>query len=403
MTYRDTLDWMFAQLPMYQHKGASAYNGKLQGIQAFATHLGEPHLIFKSIHVAGTNGKGSSSHMLASILQEAGYKTGLYTSPHLKDFRERIRIDGQMISEERVVKFISENKIYITKNRMSFFEMSVALAFDLFSKEKVDIAIVEVGLGGRLDSTNIISPEVSLITNIGTDHADLLGDSVEKIAYEKAGIIKPYTPVVVSEKQKETLEVFTHVAKQQQAKLVFAEDVVKKEFTTSLKGNYQDRNIKGVVATIGLLEQFNITEDHIIAGLQKVVENTGLLGRWQVLSRDPLIIADTAHNSEGLSLVLDQLLKEDYRELWIVLGMVKEKNLDQILPSFPKNAHYLFCKPDIPRGLNAEILREKAKAFGLKGEISGSVKQALETAQKAAGKNDLIFVGGSNFTVAEVL
>ncbi|NNK10906.1 MAG: bifunctional folylpolyglutamate synthase/dihydrofolate synthase [Flavobacteriaceae bacterium] len=403
MTYNDTLDWMFAQLPMYQQKGASAYNGKLQGIQAFATHLGEPHLNFKSIHVAGTNGKGSSSHMLASILQEAGYKTGLYTSPHLKDFRERIRIDGEMISEEGVVQFISDNKSYITKNRMSFFEMTVALAFDYFSKEKVDIAVVEVGLGGRLDSTNIIFPEVALITNIGTDHADLLGDSVEKIAYEKAGIIKPYTPVVVSEKQTETTEVFTAVAGRQQAKLVFAEEIVKTAYSTSLLGSYQARNIKGVVATVQLLEQFKVEEEHIKAGLKKVEENTGLLGRWQMLSKHPRIIADTAHNSEGLALVLDQLLKEVYTDLWIVLGMVKEKNLEQILPLFPEKAHYLFCKPDIPRGLDADLLEAKAKEYGLKGKVYGSVSAALESAKERAGKSDIIFVGGSNFTVAEVL
>ncbi|QBA65652.1 bifunctional folylpolyglutamate synthase/dihydrofolate synthase [Muriicola soli] len=403
MTYNDTLDWMFAQLPMYQQKGASAYNGKLQGIQAFATHLREPHLNFKSIHVAGTNGKGSSSHMLASILQEAGYKTGLYTSPHLKDFRERIKIDGQMISEEDVVQFISDNKAYITKNRISFFEMTVALAFDFFSKENVDIAIVEVGLGGRLDSTNIIFPEVALITNIGMDHADLLGDSVEKIAYEKAGIIKPYTPVVVSEKQTETTEVFTAVAGRQQAKLIFAEEMVKKVYSTSLLGSYQERNIKGVAATVQLLGQFKVEEAHIIAGLKKVEENTGLLGRWQIIKSHPKIIADTAHNSEGLSLVLDQLLKEEYQDLYIILGMVKEKNLDQILPLFPEKAHYLFCKPDIPRGLDAHLLEAKAKEYGLKGNVCGSVGEALELAKKRAKNNDIIFVGGSNFTVAEVL
>lgn len=403
MTYRETLDWMFAQLPMYQQKGASAYNGKLQGIQAFATHLGEPHLNFKSIHVGGTNGKGSCSHILASIFQEAGYKTGLYTSPHLRDFRERVRIDGKMISEEAVIRFISDNKKYILKNKMSFFEMTVALAFDHFSKEEVDIAIIEVGLGGRLDSTNIINPELSLITNIGMDHSEMLGDSVEKIAYEKAGIIKPYTPVVVSEKQDETTEVFTSVARQQRAKLVFAQEEVIDAYPTSLLGSYQARNIKGVVASVRLLDQFSISEEHIEAGLMKVVENTGLLGRWQILSRDPLIIADTAHNSEGLSLVLDQLLKEDYTELYFVLGMVKEKNLDQILPLFPKNAHYLFSKPDIPRGLDAEILAQKAEQYGLKGKSYGSVFQALETAKKQAQKKDLIFVGGSNFTVAEVI
>lgn len=403
MTYRETLDWMFAQLPMYQHKGASAYNGKLQGIQAFATHLGDPHLEFKSIHVAGTNGKGSCSHMLASILQEAGYKTGLYTSPHLRDFRERIRIDGRMIPEEVVVEFISDHKSYIEKNNMSFFEMSVALAFEYFRQEKVDIAVIEVGLGGRLDSTNIINPEVSLITNIGMDHTDLLGDTIDKIAYEKAGIIKPYTPVVISERQKETQEVFTSMAEEQRAPLIFAEGIVTETYPTSLLGSYQTRNIKGVIATIKALKGFEVTEGHIKEGLIRVVENTGLKGRWQVLSEGPRIIADTAHNSEGLSLVVDQLGKEKYGKLWFVLGFVKEKNLDQILPLFPKKANYLWCRPDIPRGLEAGILAEKAGKFGLKGEVFESVPKALETARKKAAKDDLIFVGGSNFTVAEVV
>ncbi len=403
MTYRETLDWMFAQLPMYQQKGASAYNGKLQGIQEFSTHLGDPHLTFKSIHVAGTNGKGSCSHMLASILQEAGYKTGLYTSPHLRDFRERIRINGQKIPEEEVMEFIGGNKPYIQKKRMSFFEMTVAMAFDYFSKEGVDIAVIEVGLGGRLDSTNIINPEVSLITNIGMDHTDLLGDTMEKIAYEKAGIIKPYTPVVVSERQYVTWEVFTAVAQQQRAPIIFAEDVISETYPTSLLGSYQYRNIKGVLAVINALKDFTISEEHIRRGLMRVVENTGLLGRWQILSESPKIIADTAHNSEGLTLVMEQLRKEKYESLWFILGFVQEKNLDQILPLFPKNAKYLFCKPDIQRGLSAEKLAEKAVEFGLKGEVFSSVNKALESAEERAGKDDLIFVGGSNFTVAEVV
>ncbi len=403
MTYPETLDWMFAQLPMYQQKGPTAYNGKLQGIQSFTTHLGDPHHNFRSIHVAGTNGKGSCSHMLASILQEAGYRVGLYTSPHLKDFRERIKINGEMISEEEVIRFIKENKPYIERNHMSFFEMTVAMAFEHFSKERVDIAVIEVGLGGRLDSTNIINPEVCLITNIGMDHTDLLGDSIEKIAYEKAGIIKPYTPVVISEKQEETTKVFREVAKSQQAKIIFAEDKNYKNYTTSLKGVYQNRNIKGVVAVIRTLANFNVSEEHISQGLAKVVENTGLLGRWQILGEGPRIIADTAHNSEGLNLVIEQLSHEIYDELWIVLGFVKEKDLDQLLPLFPKEAHYLFCRPDIPRGMDAEVLKSKAGEYGLKGAFYHSVSNALKTAKKEAKKTDLIFVGGSNFTVAEVV
>ncbi len=403
MTYRETLDWMFAQLPMYQQKGATAFNGKLQGIQSFATHLGEPQHNFKSIHVAGTNGKGSSSHMLASILQEAGYKVGLYTSPHLRDFRERIKINGEMIPEKEVVYFIKRNKRYIERNQMSFFEMTVAMAFEYFSKEEVDIAVIEVGLGGRLDSTNIIKPEVCLITNIGLDHTDFLGDSIEKIAYEKAGIIKPYTPVIISEKQEETTEIFKEVAKNQQAKIIFAEETISEEYDTSLLGAYQNRNIKGVVALIGALTNFKVQEGHISKGLTKVVENTGFLGRWQILGEHPRIIADTAHNSEGLGLVIDQLSSEAYDELYMVLGFVKEKNLDQILPMFPKKAHYLFCRPDIPRGMDAEVLQKKAAENGLIGSVYVSVSDALETAKKEAKKNDLIFVGGSNFTVAEVV
>lgn len=403
MTYRETLDWMFAQLPMYQQKGASAYNGKLQGIQSFATHLGEPHHNFKSIHVAGTNGKGSSSHMLASILQEAGYRVGLYTSPHLKDFRERIKINGEMISEKEVVLFINENKPYIEKNHMSFFEMTVAMAFAHFSNKKVDIAVIEVGLGGRLDSTNIINPEVCLITNIGMDHTDLLGDTIEKIAYEKAGIIKPYTPVVISEKQVQTTEVFMEVAKGQEAPIIFAEELPLKKYSSDLKGAYQDRNIRGVVAVVGTLTGFEIREEHIQKGLNRVVENTGLLGRWQVLQGCPMVIMDTAHNSEGLRLVLDQLSQEKFDEVWMVLGFVKEKNLDQILPMFPEKAHYLFCRPDIPRGMDAAEVQKKAAEYGLVGSVYGSVTIALEAARKEAKKNDLIFVGGSNFTVAEVV
>jgi dihydrofolate synthase/folylpolyglutamate synthase len=403
MTYRETLNWMFAQLPMYQQKGVAAYNGKLQGIQAFASQLRDPHLNFKSIHIAGTNGKGSSSHMLASILQEAGYRVGLYTSPHLKDFRERIRINGQMIPEEVVTAFIGTHKAYLERSKLSFFEMTVGMAFHYFSEEKVDIAVVEVGLGGRLDSTNIISPEVCLITNIGLDHTDLLGDSLDKIAYEKAGIIKPYTPVVISERQEETTTVFLEVAQRQRAKLIFAEELITETYKTSLLGAYQSRNVKGVVAVIRELKGFTVTEDNIGVGLMKVQENTGLLGRWQLLGHQPKIIADTAHNREGLLLVLEQLRMEHYEELHLVLGFVKEKNLDQILPLFPKGAHYYFCRPDIPRGLDAEILQNKAASFGLKGAVYASVTSALEAAKQKALKADLIFIGGSTFTVAEVL
>ena len=308
-----------------------------------------------------------------------------------------------MIPEEEVTAFIGIHKAYLERSKLSFFEMTVGMAFHYFSEAKVDLAVIEVGLGGRLDSTNIICPEVCLITNIGLDHTELLGDSLDKIAYEKAGIIKPYTPVVISERQEETTAVFMEVAQRQQAKIIFADEVIKDSYKTSLLGAYQSRNVKGVIAVIRELKGFTITEENIGVGLMKVQENTGLLGRWQLLGHQPKIIADTAHNREGLFLVLEQLRMEHYEQLHIVLGFVKEKNLDQILPLFPKGAHYYFCRPDIPRGLDAEILKNKAASCGLKGEVYASVTKALEGAKQKALKTDLIFIGGSTFTVAEVL
>ncbi len=403
MTYTETLDWMFAQLPMYQQKGKKAFNSKLDGIITLSNHLDNPHKQFKSIHVAGTNGKGSSSHMLASILQEAGYRVGLYTSPHLKDFRERIRINGKPVSEIHVVDFIAAHKNFIQAHSFSFFEMTVGMAFDYFAKEKVDIAVIEVGLGGRLDSTNIIIPEISLITNIGYDHMDLLGDTLEKIAAEKAGIIKQDVPVVVSEYQPEIAWVFREKANEKRAKLTFASQKKLPSYTTSLLGDYQKRNIKGVLVTLDKLKNYKVDETHIKKGLQNVAINTGLQGRWQLLGENPKVICDTAHNKEGLSLVLAQLLKENYKTLHFVLGFVKEKDLDAILPLFPTNASYYFCKPNISRGLNAEILLEKAKKYNLKGRGYTSVMEAYKAVNEQASKADLIFVGGSNFTVAEVL
>jgi dihydrofolate synthase/folylpolyglutamate synthase len=403
MTYTETLDWMFAQLPMYQQKGKMAFNSKLDGILTLSHHLDNPQKQFKSIHVAGTNGKGSSSHMLASILQEAGYKVGLYTSPHLKDFRERIRINGKPVSETHVVNFIAAHKYFIEAHSFSFFEMTVGMAFDYFAKEKVDVAVIEVGLGGRLDSTNIIIPEISLITNIGYDHMDILGDTLEKIAAEKAGVIKPRVPVVVSEYQPEIALVFLEKANEKMTEITFASQKKLPFYPTSLLGDYQKRNIKGVLATIDKLKNFKVDEAHIKNGLQNVAMNTGLQGRWQLLGKNPKVICDTAHNQEGLSLVLAQLLKENYKTLHFVLGFVKEKDLDAILPLFPTNACYYFCKPNIPRGLNAEILLEQAKKYNLKGRCYASVMEAYKAVNEQASKADLIFVGGSNFTVAEVL
>jgi dihydrofolate synthase/folylpolyglutamate synthase len=403
VTYTETLDWMFAQLPMYQQKGKTAFNSKLDGILTLSNHLDNPHKQFKSIHVAGTNGKGSSSHMLASILQEAGYTVGLYTSPHLKDFRERIRINGKPVSETYVVDFIAAHKNFIEAHSFSFFEMTVGMAFEYFAKEKVDVAVIEVGLGGRLDSTNIIIPEISLITNISFDHMDMLGDTLEKIATEKAGVVKQHVPVVVSEHQPEIARVFREKASEMIADITFASQKELPSYATSLLGDYQRRNLKGVLVTLDKLKNFKVNETHIKNGLQKVAINTGLRGRWELLGKDPKVICDTAHNIEGLSLVLAQLLKENYKTLHFVLGFVKEKDLDAILPLFPTNACYYFCKPNVLRGLDAKILLEKAKKYNLNGRAYASVLEAYKAVNEQASKVDLIFVGGSNFTVAEVL
>ena len=403
MTYQETLEWMFAQLPMYQQKGISAFKGKLDNILALSAYLGHPERKFKSIHVAGTNGKGSSSHMLASILQEAGYKVGLYTSPHLKDFRERIRINGIPVSKKFVVDFIKKNKLFFEAHDLSFFEMTVGMAFQYFEKEKIDIAIVEVGLGGRLDSTNIITPEVSLITNIGYDHVEMLGDTIAKIAFEKAGIIKPGIPVVISELQEETATVFNNIAGERGSKRIFAGEVIPGNYKTSLLGSYQAKNVKGVVATIKELKGFDIREEHIVDGLLNVSANTGLLGRWQYIGANPTVVCDTAHNTEGLSIVLDQIKQQKYTDLHLVIGFVKDKNLEQILPLFPKNAHYYFCRPNIQRGLDELVLKTRALEFGLKGDTYFSVNEAVNSALGVADKTDFVFVGGSTFVVAEIV
>ena len=395
---------MFAQLPMYQNKGKVAFNSKLDGITLFASHLGNPHTNFKSIHVAGTNGKGSSSHLLASVLQEAGYKVGLYTSPHLKDFRERIRINGKKINKDWVVDFIENNSSFFEQRKLSFFEMTVGMAFSYFDKESVDIAIIEVGLGGRLDSTNIIHPEVSLITNIGLDHTDILGDTIPEIAREKAGIIKPNTPVVVSEFNEETAPIFKEVANKRNSKILFADrGNYNSDYEIGLLGSYQKRNIKGVLGTLNLLKGFEIREEDKVHGFKNVVKNTGLMGRWQKIGDQPTIICDTAHNKDGLSYVLEQLKNQEFDTLHIVIGVVKDKNITDILPLFPKNAVYYFCKPKIFRGLDENILARQFYDLNFKGEIYKSVNKAFKTAKKQAKKSDLIYVGGSNFVVAEVL
>lgn len=390
---------------MYQRVGKSAYKADLSNTLVLANYLGDPQTSFKTIHVAGTNGKGSTSHMLASVLQEAGYKVGLYTSPHLKDFRERIKINGKMIPKRTVSAFVSKHQPFFEIHSLSFFEMTVGLAFDYFKKEKVDIAVIEVGLGGRLDSTNIIVPEVSVITNIGLDHTLFLGTSLQKIAIEKAGIIKPTIPVVIGETVSETKEVFQEIALQNKAPIVFAETSKEASYDSDLKGSYQEKNKKTVLATLRVLQEkgWIVSEEHIKNGLLHTIDNTGLMGRWQIIKQHPKVICDTAHNKEGLQLVLAQLKNETYTQLHIVLGSVDDKDLESVLPLFPQEAIYYFCKPDVPRGLKVTVLEEKASEFGLFGEVYLSVKMAYKDALLTASKEDVVFVGGSTFVVAEVL
>lgn len=394
---------MFNRLPMYQQQGKTALKPKLDNTREFCRHLGNPEKKIKTIHVAGTNGKGSVSHMLASILQEAGYKTGLYTSPHLKDFRERIKINGIEVEEDFVINFIENNKPFLEEHELSFFEMTVGMAFDFFARKKVDIAVIEVGLGGRLDSTNVITPEISVITNIGYDHTDILGDTLEKIAFEKAGIIKPGIPVVISEYQKETFPVFREVALDNESEIFLAEDLSLEDFESDLLGIYQKKNIRAAITTARHLKNFAINEKSILSGLVRVVQNTGLKGRWQQLQTEPKVICDTAHNAEGLRLVLGQIAYEKFDMLHIVLGMVRGKDLKNILPLFPKEAAYYFTSPGISRALPPEELRDHALQHGLSGEVYPSVKEAYKRALSRADKRDLIYVGGSTFVVAEIL
>ncbi len=396
---------MFAQLPVYQFQGASAYKANLDNILLFAEHLRNPEKKLNFIHIAGTNGKGSTSHMLASILQEAGYNVGLYTSPHLKDFRERIKINGREIPKDFLVDFINTHKPFLESNNLSFFEMSVGLAFAYFEKEEVDIAIIEVGLGGRLDATNIITPLVSVITNIGIDHTQFLGTTEEAIASEKAGIIKPGVPVVIGEYTSVTKKVFKAKAAEKESAIHYAK-TVSQNYESDLKGSYQEPNKKTAVKAIQILQSisdFKISENQIINGLQTVSANTGLRGRWEKLHENPTVVCDTAHNRHGLEVVLKQVSEQKFDLLHIVLGVVNDKDLDEILPLFPSAAQYYFCKPEIFRGLDAGVLQHEAAQYDLIGEIYDSVSAAYSAAMSNASADDFIFIGGSTFVVAEIL
>lgn len=429
MDYQETLDYLFTQLPMYQRVGKSAYKVNLDNMHALDRAFGHPHRQFRSVHVAGTNGKGSTSHMMAAVLQAAGYRVGLYTSPHLRDFRERIRINGQMIPKELVISFVDDNRDLLKRIKPSFFEMTVAMAFNYFAAQHVDVAVVEVGLGGRLDSTNIITPELSIITNIALDHTDLLGDTLQKIALEKAGIIKAQTPVVISQHQPEVASVFVERARELNAPLTFAWEKYRSiannpcqntgnqiittqqpdgqqiDWEIDLPGLYQRHNLPGVLAAVDILNKckFNITQSALKQGIRQVRSTTGLMGRWQTLGQNPTIICDTGHNADGLDQIAQQFKSLKFNKLHIVIGMVGDKNIDAMLALLPAHATYYFTRAAIPRALDETQLQARAQKFGLMGACYPSVSGALSAAKTSASPNDLIFVGGSTFVVAEVV
>jgi dihydrofolate synthase/folylpolyglutamate synthase len=423
MDYRQTLEYLFGMLPMFQRIGAAAFKKDLSNTLRLCKALDYPHLKFQSVHVAGTNGKGSSSHTLASVLQAAGYKTGLYTSPHLKDFTERIRINGQAISQQEVVDWVAKHKNLIEEIQPSFFELTVGMAFDWFASEKVDIAIIETGMGGRLDSTNVITPLVSLITRIGLDHTAFLGDTLPAIAGEKAGIIKPKVPVVISQRQEQVAHVFEEAAKKQNAAIYFAEDTYKSswhstgvlnilkneqpwlpEQPTDLKAQYYAANIPGILKVVELLnnQRFKISAESVAAGIRGVCSLTGLKGRWQVLSNSPLVVADVSHNPDGMQHLMLQVKNTDHKKLYILLGMVADKDVSSTLELLPKEAQYFFCRADIPRSMSAEALAEKAQQFNLQGVVVPDVNQALKQAREQAAAHDMVLITGSTFVVAEI-
>ncbi|AIM38625.1 dihydrofolate synthase [Sphingobacterium sp. ML3W] len=425
--FNEVIEYLYARLPMFTRDGASAYKKDLDNTLALLQALGNPQHKFKSIHIAGTNGKGSSSHMLASVFSEAGYKTALYTSPHLLDFRERIRVDGQMVDQQFVVDFVNTHFALIEQIQPSFFEVTVAMAFDFFAKQQVDIAIIEVGLGGRLDSTNVIQPLVSLITNIGFDHMNMLGNTLGEIAFEKAGIIKKDTPVIVSEYNVETAPTFIEKAKKENAQLEFASQKLQsviqavnqdhllitvsdlqgntEQYALDLKGTYQAKNILGVLSVLDKIRTlgYAIPLEAIKSGLSKVQSFTGLQGRWQTLGQDPFIICDTGHNEDGIREVLKNLAQTSFKQLHFVIGAMKDKDLGHMLPLLPKDARYYFSNPDMPRAMPSDELAAAAHQLGLKGAAYGPVTKAFDAAKEAYQDGDLIFVGGSNFVVSEVL
>ena len=419
--YEETVDFLYSQLPMFQRDGASAYKKDLTNTLTLCNALGNPEHQFKSVHVAGTNGKGSSSHYLAAVLQTAGYKTGLYTSPHLKHFTERIKINGQEVNQQFVVDFVNRIRPTIHDVKPSFFEITVAMAFEYFARQQVDIAIVEVGMGGRLDSTNVIKPEVSLITNISKDHQQWLGDTLPKIAAEKAGIIKDHTPVVISQRQPEVSQVFEAIAREREAPLFFAEDNLHIDYDNQFTvhhvasdstyqlpagtgASYQQYNLAGVLMVIDLLQKrgFSISQQHIEDGLSRAFTLTGLRGRWQVLSEHPTVVCDVGHNVAGMQFILQQLSRYQYDRLFMVLGMVNDKDVREVLEMLPKQAQYYFCQARIPRAMDAGVLAEKAAQAGLEGEVIPDVNEAISAAKALATDRDFIFIGGSNFVVAEV-
>ncbi len=423
--YPETLDYLYRRLPMFQKVGGAAFKYDLSNIARFCELLGNPQNDYPSVHIAGTNGKGSSSHLLAAVLQAAGYKVGLYTSPHLKSFTERIRVNGQEMDPTQVVEFVQTHQSNIEGWLPSFFEITVAMAFQYFAQQKVDIAVIEVGLGGRLDATNIITPEVGLITNISYDHQQFLGDTLELIAGEKAGIIKPRVPVVIGERQPETTPVFEQKSQALATPLFFAQDDYTAHWEDitqglvrithqkvsflpplemSLKGAYQAKNLPGVLKVIELLQQKNwqISKHHIQQGFTNTTALTQLKGRWQILQQTPFTVCDTAHNEAGLGQVIGQLKQLSYPHLHIVLGTVNDKKLDKILPLFPRDATYYFCAPQIPRAMEAHQLQTEAHKHQLQGEVFGSVNEAYQQAQNQASADEVIFVGGSTFVVAEI-